>query len=60
MSTNSILAGGQRRVLKWAAVLLLTAALTGLPVLATQVPDPLSNLFAQPVQAGDHQGAGGG
>ena len=36
---------------KMVMALVLAAALTGLPVLAANVPGPLSNVFAQPAYA---------
>jgi hypothetical protein len=36
---------------KTVVALVLAAALTGLPMLAANVPGPLSNVFAQPLYA---------
>lgn len=41
---------------KFVAALVLAAALTGLPLLAANVPGPLSTLFVQTAYAGCSQG----
>lgn len=48
MSKQFAIVGNWRKIV---AALVLAAALTGLPVLAANVPGPLSNVFAQPAYA---------
>lgn len=51
MNKQALVVRGSQNWRKFVAALLLAAVLTGLPVLAANVPGPLSNLFVQAVYA---------
>lgn len=48
---SSVRNSSARNWRKMVAALVLAAALTGLPLVAANVPGPLSNVFAQPAYA---------
>jgi hypothetical protein len=51
MSKQSVVVRSQRNGRKFVAALVLAAALTGLPLLAANVPGPLSTFFVQQAYA---------
>ena len=51
MNKSTLVVSAQRNWRKYIAALILAAALTGLPLLAANVPGPLSNFFVQEAYA---------